>query len=92
MGNRRNRPPTDGVKGTYTSPPSTSTPISLTGSTLNASLQFKSWNPSSNGKWLATVNGTGGFNGSTTFKGAAAGSGASAGSGSITGTAAGTAK
>jgi hypothetical protein len=83
---------TEGVRGTYAYPPSTTTPILLTGSTLSANLQFTSWNPSSNGNWLATVNGTGGFNGSATFKGAAAGTGATSYSGSILGTAAGTAK
>ena len=32
------------------------------------------------GKWLSTVNGTGGFNGSTSFQGAGAGTGATLGS------------
>ncbi|MDD5009066.1 MAG: FecR family protein [Syntrophorhabdaceae bacterium] len=83
---------TNSVTGNYTAPPSTSTPISLSGGTLNASFNFTQWNPSSNGKWLGSVNGTGGFNGSTTFSGAAAGTGATSGAGSITGTAAGVAK
>lgn len=83
---------TDSVTGTYTAPPSTSTPISMTGSTLSASFNFTNWNPGNNGKWLGSVSGTGGFNGSTTFSGAAAGTGATSVSGSITGTAAGVAK
>jgi hypothetical protein len=83
---------TNSVTGSYSAPPSTSTAISLAGSTLSASFTFQQWN-TGNGKWLGSVSGTGGFNGSTSFKGAAAGLGAAAGSGSITtGTAAGTAK
>ena len=83
---------TNSVTGNYTASPSTSTPISLSGGTLNASFNFKQWNPGSNGKWLGSVSGTGGFNGSTSFSGAAAGTGATSGLGSITGTAAGVAK
>jgi len=85
---------TNSVTGTYASAPGTSTPITLTGSTLSASFNFTQWNTSgaNAGKWLGSVSGTGGFNGSTTFKGAAAGLGATSGSGSITGTAAGVAK
>jgi hypothetical protein len=85
---------TNSVTGNYTAPPSTSTAISLSGSTLNASFNFKQWNTTGDnaGKWLGSVSGTGGFNGSTTFKGAAAGLGATAVSGSIAGTAAGIAK
>jgi hypothetical protein len=88
--------PTDGVTGTYTSQPNTSNLIHLMGSTLSADFQFKNWN-TSNGRWLATVNGTGGYNTSTIFKGAAAGTGASATASpanpkSITGTAAGHAR
>jgi hypothetical protein len=85
---------TNGVTGAYTAPPVTGTPISLSGGGLNASFAFKQWNTSGDnaGKWLGSVNGTGGFNGSTTFKGAAAGLGAGTGTGSITGTAAGIAK
>ncbi|MDD5009064.1 MAG: hypothetical protein PHC68_11790 [Syntrophorhabdaceae bacterium] len=83
---------TGSVTGNYSAPPALATNIGLSGSVLSADFAFKNWNPGSNGKWLGSVNGTGGFNGSTTFSGAAAGTGATSGAGSITGTAAGVAK
>jgi len=83
---------TNSVTGNYTASPILGTAISLTGVTLKADFTFKQWNTGS-GRWLGSVDGTGGFNGSTTFKGAAAGTGAQAsGSGSILGTAAGVAR
>jgi hypothetical protein len=80
------------VTGSYSAPPATGTPISLSGTTLNAAFTFQNWNPATSGTWLGTVNGTGGFNGSTTFRGAAAGTGAGPGAGTISGTAAGVAR
>jgi hypothetical protein len=84
---------TGNVGGTYTAPPTLDSPIGLSsGSGLNAAFTFKTWD-SGSGKWLSTVNGTGGFNGSTSFQGAGAGTGATSGSGTIKeGTAAGVAK
>jgi hypothetical protein len=84
---------TGNVSGSYTSPPVviTPTPISLSGSGLIADFTFKTWDTET-GRWLSTINGTGGFNGSTAFQGAGAGIGAAAGSGDISGTAAGIVK
>lgn len=83
---------TGSVTGDYTAPPSIGTAIDLTSAGFSANFTFQGWN-TSNGKWIATVDGgSGGFNGSTSFWGASAGTGASSGSGSITGTASGVAE
>jgi len=82
---------TGNVNGSYSSAPAINTPIGLSGGGLNADFNFKQWD-AGNGKWLSSINGTGGFNGSTSFQGAGAGTGATSGSGTISGTAAGTAR
>lgn len=82
---------TGSVTGTYTAPPALSTSIQLSGGPLNANFDFKAWD-SASGKWLSTINGTGGYNGSTSFQGAGAGTGATATSGTISGTGAGVVK
>ena len=63
---------TGNVNGSYSSAPAINTPIGLSGGGLNADFTFKQWD-ASNGKWLSSINGTGGFNGSTSFQGAGAG-------------------
>jgi hypothetical protein len=82
---------TGNVNGSYSSAPTINTPIGLSGGGLNADFTFKQWNAGT-GKWLSSINGTGGFNGSTSFQGAGAGTGATSGSGTISGTAAGIAR
>jgi hypothetical protein len=82
---------TGNVNGSYSSSPAINTPIGLSGGGLNADFTFKQWD-AGNGKWLSSINGTGGFNGSTSFQGAGAGTGATSGSGTISGTGAGIAK
>ncbi len=83
---------TGSVTGTYDAPPTIGTAINLSAGGFSADFKFWGWN-TSNGKWIATVDGgTGGFNGSTSFWGASAGTGATSGSGSITGTASGVAE
>ena len=82
---------TGNVNGIYSSAPTINTPIGLSGGGLNADFTFKQWNADT-GKWLSSINGTGGFNGSTSFQGAGAGTGATSGSGTISGSAAGIAR
>jgi hypothetical protein len=83
---------TGNVSGAYSTMPYTNTPIPLSdGSGRSANFTFRNWDTAS-GKWLSSINGTGGFNGSTTFRGAGAGTGATTAAGTITGTAAGIAK
>jgi len=91
----------NGVKGSYTGTPATNDYINLTGyhpgtsnviSGLSATFNVQKFDAGTS-KWMATVNGTGGFVGSSTFKGAAAGTiGTGAEAGTFGGTAAGIAK
>jgi len=83
---------TGNVNGSYSSAPTINTPVGLSGGGLNADFTFKQWD-AGNGKWLSSINGTGGFNGSASFQGAGAGTLTNpSGAGTISGTAAGVAR
>ncbi len=88
---------TGDVNGTYTAPPALNTPVALAGNGLSANFNVQTFDTTTSGKWMATVDGSGTlsggtYNGPTTFNGAAAGTNTIGTSGSFSGTAAGTAK
>jgi len=82
---------TGDVQGTYTCSACGGGTIPVAGNGLSANFNVQTFDTAGK-KWIATVNGTGGFNGSTSFQGAAAGINDGTIGGNFSGTASGVAK